>query len=247
MVTLNNKQIPLDEFLNTPVKKIKIYNYNSEERYEDAKIILGNPNGIINVNQSPHKFGHTIFMNGQDRDWNSRQVNLSSDAVKYASLPPEKKRMFDLILAQLITNDSVQTTQLAIGIMEFITSPTVTLALCRQCYEEALHSESYTRMAEDVAKDTTRIYSLYKEDEALARKNRAVADMYIKLYPDKGEETRVIDVIMAMVANQILEELVFPGGFVGMYHLEEELTGCAEMIREINSVGSLHTEMYASA
>lgn len=247
-VKQNNPEVKtVEDFLNLPVKKTKIYNYNSNERYQDATIILGNPNGIINCNESPHKFAHTIFMNGQDRDWNSRQVNLSNDASKYNTLSPEKKRMFNLVLAQLITNDSVQTTQLGIGIMEYITSPVVILALGRQLYEEGVHSESYTRMAEDVCNNTEEIYSLHTKDANLARKNRAVADMYLKLYPEvTNKETTVLDVIMAMVANQILEELVFPGGFVAMYHLSDDLSGCGEMIREINGVGSLHTEMYAS-
>ena len=41
-------------------------------------------------------------------------------------------------------------------------------------------------------------------------------------------------IAIASVANQVLEELVFPGGFVIMFSLENKMAGTAEMIKEIN-------------
>lgn len=47
----------------------KIYNYDTQERYMDAKMIGGNPNGIISFNRTPHPVFKTLYRNMQDRTW----------------------------------------------------------------------------------------------------------------------------------------------------------------------------------
>ena len=59
--------------------------------------------------------------------------------------------------------------------------------------------------------------------------------MYAHLYD--GDDPSVEDLLMAMVANQILEELVFPGGFVALFSLATKLPGSAEMASEIMKDG----------
>lgn len=229
-------QEEMNQMLESPVSKSKIYNYESLEEYGKATILNGCPNGIINFNKTSHPWAYGMFQRMQQRDWTPSQVNVGQDQRNYVHLSGPEKRMYDLVLAQLITNDSIQTQQLMIGISSFVTSPVVSACLARQSYEEALHAQSYTVMAEDICGDTDRIYNLWKEDAELFEKNKSVADMYQAIYPKTGEAT-LEDVLMAFVANQILEELVFPGGFVSMYKLEKVMVGSAEMISEINNLG----------
>ena len=47
----------------------QIYNYSSDERLEDAKIIGGNPNGIISFNQTPHKWSTSLYKSMLVRTW----------------------------------------------------------------------------------------------------------------------------------------------------------------------------------
>ena len=212
--------------------KKAIYNYDSSERLEDAKIIGGNPNGIISYNQCPHSWAYPLYKNMEDRTWFPRQINISKDKVNYSKLPEEIKRGYDLVLSQLITNDSIQTNQLMDSINQYVTSPVVNACLSHQALEEARHSESYAVMAEDICQDTNRIYELYKHDEELFLKNKAVADMYNVLY--QGTTPTEKDLLLAFVANQVLEELVFPGGFVFFYSIEQYMPGSSAMIKEIN-------------
>ena len=51
------------------MEKKAIYNYGSDERLEDARIIGGNPNGIMSFNQTPHKWGVSLWKNMLDRTW----------------------------------------------------------------------------------------------------------------------------------------------------------------------------------
>ena len=93
------------------------------------------------------------------------------------------------------------------------------------------HSFSYSIMAEDICQDTNRIYELWKYDEELALKNKAVADMYNVLYT--GGEINNDDLLCAFAANQILEELVFPAGFAFFFTIEDQMVGSSEMLAEI--------------
>lgn len=148
------------------------------------------------------------------------------------------------MLAQLITNDSIQTNQLVDKINSYITSPVINAALVRQSAEEALHNECYSIMAEDICQDSDRIYNMHFEDNELYLKNKAVESMYLSLYD--GNDPSKEDLLLCFVANQILEELVFPGGFVIMYSLGNKMVGSAEMIREINKDESLsHVPLFA--
>lgn len=362
----------------------KIFNQDSKEDYMEAKIIGGNPNGIINYNRTPHKHAVTLYKQSCARVWFPEQVNVSKDKVNYSKLSQEEKRAYDLVLAQLITNDSIQSNQLVDGINKYITSPVVNALLCRQAMEECLiegtkvltkkgfidfrylteedevanwhedksityakpkriikrqhegtmyrfhkegyeqvvtpehnlviivnkrdvekrlakynlnygealpiiklidgeyvtrqlsskdivresieyngnvyccevdsgmiicsyndtmfvtgncnHSQSYSVMAEDIAQDTDRIFNMHNVDEELHLKNKAVEKMYEQLYISDKEtftEPTKEDILMVFVANQILEELVFPCGFVTLFSMETKTPGTSEMLKEI--------------
>lgn len=217
--------------------KVKtIYNQGTEEGYRDAKMIGGNPNGIINFNQTPHNPAYELYKKACNRLWFPSEHNTSKDKQNYSKLTTEEKRAFDLVLAQLITNDSIQTNQLMDGINKYITSPVVNAALCVQAFQETIHAESYSVMAEDIAQDTERIFNLHKHDRELYLKNEAIGNMYASLYDteEHNHAPSLNEILMVFVANQILEELVFPGGFAVIYTLEKKLPGCSTLIKDIH-------------
>ena len=225
------------------IKHKKIFNQGSNERFEDAKVLGGNPNGIINFNKTPHKFFYTLYKNMLGRTWFPEQTGITGDKVYYSTLTDIEKRAYDLVLAQLITNDSIQTNQLMDGINNYITSPVINACIAKQASEEVVHSESYALMAEDICQDTDRIYNMHHHDAELRTKNFAVENMYNNLYNayhdnDDGTYTYIPptkeDILLVMVANQILEELVFPGGFVTLLSLENKMVYSAAVIKEIN-------------
>lgn len=211
----------------------KIFNQDSLEKFENARILNGNPNGILNFNRTPHAFARTIYNKMCARTWFPEHINVSKDKINYSTLTPEEKKAYDLVLAQLITNDSIQTNQLMDKINSYITSPIVNAALARQAAEEVIHSYAYSVMAEDICCDTDKIYNMHHHDEELKKKNYVVQNMYSSVYKE-GTELTVDDVLVAFAANQILEGLIFPGGFSVILTLENKLPGSAEMIKEIN-------------
>lgn len=210
----------------------KIFNQSSREAFDRATILNGNPNGIFNFNRTNHAWAKQIYDNMRARTWFPSQVDISKDKKNYHLLTENDKNKYDLVLAQLIANDSLQTNQLVDKINSYITSPIVNACLTLQASEEANHAYSYAVMAEDICGDTDRIYRLHEEDEELQLKNKAVEDLYGTLY--NGDDPSDVDMLLAFVANQILEELVFPGGFISMYSIERQMPGSSSMIQEIH-------------
>ena len=265
------------------LKPKKIFNQSSNETFNEARILNGNPNGIFNFNSTNHKWATELYKKMEARTWFPGQVNISKDKNNYLYLTPSEKRSYDLVLAQLIANDSIQTNQLMDRINSYITSPIVNACLSRQASEESTHAISYSVMAEDIAMDTDRIYNMHKHDDELALKNKAVESMYdslVKEYKDidltesintfhklHGSNVKLSDLeyfinnlkndiiekhtenitptdedlLIAFGANQILEELVFPGGFIVLLSLGHKMPATAEMIAEIN-IHSFPTE-----
>jgi len=208
-----------------------IYNLESKEDFNQAKIIGGNPNGIANFTKTNHKWAKNLWDLMISYNWFPSEVDLSKDNSNYKNiLSVEEKEAYDLCVSQLITNDSIQTNQLVDSINPYITSPIVNACLTRQAYEEANHSKSYAVMVEDICDNTDEIYNLHNFNEQLKRKNNSVGDMYKKINNSSNNEINKDDLIMAFVANQILEELVFPGGFITIWSLGKKMPGSAEMI-----------------
>lgn len=121
------------------LKPKKIFNQSSDETFNEARILNGNPNGIFNFNSTNHKWATELYKKMEARTWFPGQVNISKDKNNYLYLTPSEKRSYDLVLAQLIANDSIQTNQLMDRINSYITSPIVNACLSRQSSEESTH------------------------------------------------------------------------------------------------------------
>ena len=120
------------------MKEKKIFNQASKEKFEEARIIGGNPNGIISYNQTPHPWAYSLYKKMRARFWVPSNIDITKDKINYSKLSPAEKRAYDLVLAQLIANDSIQTNQLMDKMNSYITSPAVNACLAVQASEECL-------------------------------------------------------------------------------------------------------------
>ena len=209
-----------------------IYNLDSNEKYSEARIVGGNPIGLIDFNSTPHLWAVEIYKAMHGRRWVPEQVAVIQDRSKYKAATGAPKRTYDLVLAQLSGNDAFQTNQLMDGINRYITSGVVNCALATQAMEESIHSRSYSVMILDVTEDRDYVMYLHQHDKELYLKDKAVGEMYSRLY-DKDDPT-TNDLLLCFVANLLLEGMIFFGGFAAMFALEEYFPKSSEMIAEIN-------------
>lgn len=208
-----------------------IYNPDSKENLNQRRIFGGNPDGMINFTRLKYEWALKLWDTMEANTWFPKEVQMTGDAKDYKYLTPAEKRMYDLVLSQLIFMDSLQTNNLMDNINPYITAPEVNACLSRQSYEEANHSKSYAVMVESISDNTDEIYDKWKNDAKLREKNDYIAHVYKNLAG--GVDDRKI--VLAMFANQILEGLYFYAGFAAMYALGKsgKMLGTSQMIRFI--------------
>ena len=209
------------------MKKKTIYNPETTEKINEALIFGGSPSGILNFTKPTHKVALDIWNGMEANTWFPKEANTVADKEPFQRLSDAERRMFDLALAQLIFNDSEQANNLMDNVNPYITDPIFNACLARQSYEEANHSKSYAVLVEDLSLNTEAIYDMHKTDSVLANKNKQIASMYAELANENPTE---LDIMKAMIANNILEGIVFFGGFTALWSLGNKLKGTAKMI-----------------
>lgn len=214
------------------IDKKKIYNPESNETLGGRKVFGGNPHGILNFTKAKYQWALKLWDLMEANTWFPKEVDTTDDVRDYNfNLTGAEKRMYDLVWSQLISMDSFQTNNLADNINPYITAPEINAILVRQAYEEANHSKSYAVMVEAICENTDLIYEMEKHDAVLKKKNDYISSVYEDLAGDVTEEK----LVLAMVANQILEGIYFYSGFTTIYALARagKMLGSAQMIRFI--------------
>lgn len=214
------------------IDKKKIYNPESNETLGDRRVFSGNPHGILNFTKAKYQWALKLWDLMEANTWFPKEVDTTDDVRDYNfNLTGAEKRMYDLVWSQLISMDSFQTNNLADNINPYITAPEINAILVRQAYEEANHSKSYAVMVEAICENTDLIYEMEKHDAVLKKKNDYISSVYEDLAGDVTEEK----LVLAMVANQILEGIYFYSGFTAIYALARagKMLGSAQMIRFI--------------
>lgn len=214
------------------MRRKRIYNPNSNESLNERKVFEGNPHGILNFTKAKYTWALKLWDLMEANTWFPKEVDTTRDALDYrCNLTTGEKRMYDLVWSQLISMDSFQTNNLTDNINPYITAPEINAVLARQAYEEANHSKSYAVMVEAVCENTDLIYEMEKHDKILREKNEFISSIYQELAGDVDENK----LLLAMVANQILEGVYFYSGFTAIYALARsgKMLGSAQMIRFI--------------
>lgn len=208
-----------------------IYNPESKEGLNDRRVFGGNSDGMINFTRMKYQWALNLWDTMEANTWFPKEVQMTADAKDYKFLTPVEKRMYDLVLSQLIFMDSLQTNNLMDNINPYITAPEINACLSRQSYEESNHSKSYAVMVESISDSTDLIYDMWKNDAKLREKNNYIADVYKNLSGDITDEK----IVLALFANQILEGIYFYAGFTAIYALGKsgKMLGSSQMIKFI--------------
>ena len=213
------------------INKKTIYNPQSDESINDRKVFGGNPDGMLNFTKAKYNWALNLWDTMEANTWFPKEVQMTGDAKDYKALTTPEKRMYDLVLSQLIFMDSLQTNNIMDNMNPYITAPEINAILSRQSYEEANHSKSYAVMVESISDNTDEIYNMWKTDAMLQKKNLFIANSFKALSEELTDES----MLLAMFANQILEGIYFYAGFAAIYALGKsgKMLGSSQMIRFI--------------
>lgn len=225
-----NKVLAKDITLDTIIYETALFNPNPTVDSSEAAPIGSDTDCVIDPSSGKYQWASNLWDVMIANDWGPAEVDMTADGSAYKKLTQVKRDGYDLAISALIFNDSTQTRNLAANMIPFMTEGNIILCMTRQAFEEANHTKSYDVMLTDVTPNKERIFKLYLEDKKLRERNEYLEKMYGALAYDKGHGVPVRKLLQAMIANNILEAIMFYSGFIFFWFLGKEMKGTAAMI-----------------
>lgn len=202
---------------------MKLFNPDSEHEAGFEPIIGGSPSGLLNMSKCRYEWAVKIYKQMMALEWSPAEVNTNGEAKRYLELNEYEKRMYNLAFAQLSFDDAGQADAVQY-LNRHITNKVVSAGIHRISYEEVNHSNSYAILLQDTTGNADEVFDLYKSDEMLALKNTWISQMY-EMYEDNP--------YMLATTTQVVEGIVFLGGFVAIFSLGQKMLTSATMVSYI--------------
>lgn len=189
---------------------------------------------------------YNTYKKAQQNYWLPQEVGMGRDKEEYYTLPPNVKHQYDLLFSMLTTMDLVVTEAVDVSLMRHASAPELRQWLALQGFQEAVHSDSYTVMAEEIGLDPDEVFTRYLTNPALYAKI-AMCGRYAETLdsltdladPDQMEKFLVSYTFFSL----ILESLWFYVGLsVGTYPtlFLGKMTGTNDQFTMIRKDESLH-------
>lgn len=222
---------------------VKVFNPTGTDNKSERQSFGGNSTGIINLNNAKYKWAIDLWRQMREQFWVAEKFDLSLDRIDYNNLTPQEQRAFDGILAYLVFLDSVQVQNLP-HIAQHCTAPEISICFSEQLSQESLHGQSYAYMIESIIPEEKRekIYSYWRDDEILLSRCQLIGSYYQKYIDNPNYE----NLLIALIADYVLEGLYFYTGFAFFYNLSSRslMCGSADIFRMINKDELSHVRLY---
>lgn len=210
----------------------------------NARRVIGGPKSdLMQISPMKHAFAREYWTQMLANTWFATEIDVSKDIDCYKNeLTDGERDAFDKTLAALSNLDGIQLHNITDNIAKWVTSPEITQVLTRQAYEEALHVDAYSLMAEAISVDPMAIYMMFERDGMLAAKNEYILEQSREL----GEEFSAEKFCLATVANVALEGIYFYSGFLTFYAFGKrgKMPCCSDQIKFINRDEITHLSFF---
>ena len=132
---------------------------------DDRRIVGGPP--TQSLLPMKYKWLYNIFKKANNNFWLPEEIGMGDDKYQYTTLPVNVRHAYDRIFSMLTTMDLIVTDALESSIMPHATAPEFRSWLALQGYQEAIHSHSYTLIAEEVSLDPDEVFGRYLKEKEL--------------------------------------------------------------------------------
>lgn len=181
--------------------------------------------------------------------WMPNEVNMAADVVLWKSkdgLTADERTIIERNLGFFSTADSLVANNLVLAVYRHITNPECRQYLLRQAFEEALHTHTYQYVIESLGMDEGRIFNMYREIPAVAKK-AAWALPFTQSLGDPLFYTGTIEANQRLLRDLIAFYVVFEGiffyvGFTQVLSMgrRNKMVGTAEQFQFILRDESMH-------
>jgi len=220
----------------------------SRPNVNDRRIINGKDD-VVQLYPLKHTFAWDAYNVGNSNHWLPTEISMQKDIEQWKSkdvLTDDERSAFETVLGFFTTADSIAANNIVLGLYKHITSPECRLYLLRQGYEEAIHTHAYQYIVESLGMDEGKIFNMYKEIDAIYRKDNMVLSLNEGIF-DKNFETGTLENDQKFLENLIVFSLVMEGiffysSFAVMFAFQRQgkMTGSAEQIQYIMRDESAH-------
>ena len=117
-----------------------------------------------------YRWLYETYKKAQTSFWRPQEVNLGNDKADYYQLPPNVKHQYDLLFSMLTTMDLVVTEAVDVSLMRHAGAPELRNWLALQGFQEAVHTDSYVTIAEELDLNQDEVFTRYLTNPALYAK-----------------------------------------------------------------------------
>ncbi len=181
--------------------------------------------------------------------WMPQEINMACDIAQWkdlTGLTPDERLIVEYCLGFFSTADSLVANNLVLAVYRHITNPECRQYLLRQAFEEALHTHAYQYVIESLSLDEGRIFNMYREVPAVAKK-AAWALPFTESLSDPNFHTGTAANDQRLLRDLIAFYVVFEGIFfyVGFSQIlsmgrRNKMPGTAEQFQYILRDESMH-------
>lgn len=197
----------------------------------------------MNLNNVRYPWAIGLYQQMREQFWIPQKYDVVTDVNDYKNLTADERRAFDGILSYLTFLDSVQTKNIP-HLQGMVTAPEVSLCMGEQMAQEAMHNHAYQYMIETIIPSDRRnqVYEFWREDKVLFGRCEFIAGLYQQYIDNPTKE----NYFTALVADYILESILFYNGFCFFYSLASRIMmgGSADIFRTINRDELTHVRLY---
>lgn len=148
------------------------------------------------------------YKNGIQNLWTPEEIGMAEDKLQYPDLPPNLKRQYDYLLSMLTTMDMFVTDAVATCLQKHASAPELRQWLSLQQFQEALHSDSYAYIIQEIGLDQDEVFNRYLTEPTLYAKIE-LAQQYMGL-AEKADPSTTEGMADLIVAYTFLS-LMFEG------------------------------------
>jgi len=136
------------------------------------KQIVGGKAGTNHLLPIKYDWAYQAFKKGCANFWLPGEIGMGEDKLQWETgkLTAAEQHMYKAVFSTLTTSDILIQRNLACAVMERITAPEVEVALGAQIFQEAVHSDTYSHVLENLGLDPEEIYTLYERVPEIRQK-----------------------------------------------------------------------------
>jgi ribonucleoside-diphosphate reductase beta chain len=223
----------------------KLFNPEGTRDLSLQRMVGGPSTNLLEFNHCKYAWAEPLYKKMRSFFWIPDEIPLGEDKKQYPTLTPYEQEAYKKVLSFLIFLDSIQIDNLG-AIASYITAPEVTACLKAQAFFETIHAQSYDYLLTSVVDQVTRdaVYSMWKDDEILAKRNRFITDLYEEFINRPND----VNFVYSCMADYLLEGIYFYSGFAFFYALgrQDKMGGTVSMIRLIQRDENTHLALFTN-